>query len=205
MKELNDKQKKFIDGLISKMTLEEKAGQLNQLAPSSLGGFTIDEEEQQKLLKAGRITEDDIERAKNARESFKEQEQWVREGKIGSFLGLYDRSDIEHLQRIAVEQSRLKIPLIFGFDVIHGHRVVGPIPLAEACSFDDGLWEQNAALAAKARGMAVVSMTGEKAAALDKVSDVVIKVPETETYKIQELHLPVYHYICAVLEEKFFG
>ncbi len=63
----------------------------------------------------------------------------------------------------------------------------------------------NAALAAKARGMAVVSMTGEKAAALDKVSDVVIKVPETETYKIQELHLPVYHYICAVLEEKFFG
>ena len=53
--------------------------------------------------------------------------------------------------------------------------------------------------------MAVVSMTGEKAAALDKVSDVVIKVPETETYKIQELHLPVYHYICAVLEEKFFG
>ena len=64
MKELNDKQKKFIDGLISKMTLEEKAGQLNQLAPSSLGGFTIDEEEQQKLLKAGRITEDDIERAK---------------------------------------------------------------------------------------------------------------------------------------------
>lgn len=149
MKKLNDKQKKFIDGLISKMTLEEKAGQLNQLAPSSLGGFTIDEEEQQKLLKAGRITEDDIERAKNARESFKEQEQWVREGKIGSFLGLYDRSDIEHLQRIAVEQSRLKIPLIFGFDVIHGHRVVGPIPLAEACSFDDGLWEQNAALAAK--------------------------------------------------------
>ena len=78
MKELNDKQKKFIDGLISKMTLEEKAGQLNQLAPSSLGGFTIDEEEQQKLLKAGRITEDDIERAKNARESFKEQEQWVQ-------------------------------------------------------------------------------------------------------------------------------
>ena len=56
MKKLNDKQKKFIDELISKMTLEEKAGQLNQLAPSSLGGFTIDEEEQQKLLKAGRIT-----------------------------------------------------------------------------------------------------------------------------------------------------
>ena len=63
----------------------------------------------------------------------------------------------------------------------------------------------NAAIAAKARGMAVLSMTGEKAAELDKFSDVVIKVPEIETYKIQELHLPVYHYLCAVLEERFFG
>ena len=63
----------------------------------------------------------------------------------------------------------------------------------------------NAALAAKARGMAVISMTGQKAAELDKFSDVVIKVPEIETYKIQELHLPVYHYLCAVLEERFFG
>lgn len=149
MKKLNDKQKSFIKDLVSKMTLEEKAGQLNQLAPSSLGGFTIDEQEQQKLLKAGRITKEDIERAKNAAESFKEQEQWVREGKIGSFLGLYDRKDIDHLQHIAVEQSRLKIPLIFGFDVIHGHRVVGPIPLAESCCFDDELWEQNAKIAAK--------------------------------------------------------
>lgn len=149
MKKLSDKQKSFIKDLVSKMTLEEKAGQLNQLAPSSLGGFTIDEQEQQKLLKAGRITKEDIERAKNATESFKEQEQWVREGKIGSFLGLYDRKDIDHLQHIAVEESRLKIPLIFGFDVIHGHRVVGPIPLAESCSFDDGLWEQNAAIAAR--------------------------------------------------------
>lgn len=149
MKKLTDKQKNFIKDLISQMTLEEKAGQLNQLAPSSLGGFTIDEKEQQKLLDAGRITKEDIERAKNARESFKEQEQWVREGKIGSFLGLYDRKDIDHLQHIAVEESRLKIPLIFGFDVIHGHRIVGPVPLAESCSFDDGLWEQNAAIAAR--------------------------------------------------------
>lgn len=149
MKKLSDKQKSFIKDLVSKMTLEEKAGQLNQLAPSSLGGFTIDEQEQQKLLKAGRITKEDIERAKNAAESFKEQEQWVREGKIGSFLGLYDRKDIDHLQHIAVEESRLKIPLIFGFDVIHGHRVVGPIPLAESCCFDDELWEQNAAIAAR--------------------------------------------------------
>ncbi len=73
-------------------------------------------------------------------------------GKIGSFLGLYDRKDIDHLQHIAVEESRLKIPLIFGFDVIHGHRVVGPIPLAESCSFDDGLWGKNAAIAAKGGG-----------------------------------------------------
>ena len=63
----------------------------------------------------------------------------------------------------------------------------------------------NAALAAKARGMTVVSMTGAKPAELDALSDVVIKVPETETYKVQELHLPVYHYLCAVTEERFFG
>lgn len=149
IKSLTKKQKEFIDRLVSQMTLEEKVGQLNQLAPSALGGFTLSKEEQQKLLKAGRLTEDDIKLTQNAAESFKEQEIGVREGKIGSVLGLIDRGDIMHLQHIAVEQSRLKIPLLFGFDVIHGHRIVGPIPLAESCSFDDEMWEKNASLAAK--------------------------------------------------------
>ena len=62
-----------------------------------------------------------------------------------------------------------------------------------------------AAAAARAKGMAVLSLTGTKPAALDGKSDIVIKVPETETYRVQELHLPVYHYLCAALEETLFG
>ena len=62
----------------------------------------------------------------------------------------------------------------------------------------------NAALVAKAKGMKVVSMTGAGGGKLCDLADAVIKVPETETYKIQELHLPVYHALCAALEEKLF-
>ena len=61
-----------------------------------------------------------------------------------------------------------------------------------------------AAIAAKAKGVKVVSLVGAKTCKLDEVSDVCIHVPETETYKIQELHLPVYHYICAEVERKLF-
>ena len=62
----------------------------------------------------------------------------------------------------------------------------------------------NAALVAKAKGMKVVSMTGAGGGKLGDLADAAIKVPETETYKIQELHLPVYHALCAALEEKLF-
>lgn len=62
-----------------------------------------------------------------------------------------------------------------------------------------------AAVAAKARGMKVIGLTGAKACKLDAYADVCIKVPETETYKIQELHLPVYHCLCLMLEQHFFG
>ena len=61
-----------------------------------------------------------------------------------------------------------------------------------------------AAVAAKARGMKVIGLTGAKACKLDAYADVCIKVPETETYKIQELHLPVYHCLCLMLEQHFF-
>ena len=61
-----------------------------------------------------------------------------------------------------------------------------------------------AAVAAKARGMKVIGLTGAKASKLDAYADVCIKVPETETYKIQELHLPVYHCLCLMLEQHFF-
>ena len=62
----------------------------------------------------------------------------------------------------------------------------------------------NAALVAKAKGMKVVSMTGAGGGKLGDLADAAIKVPETETYKIQELHLPIYHAVCAELEEALF-
>ncbi|MBP5290842.1 MAG: SIS domain-containing protein [Paludibacteraceae bacterium] len=62
-----------------------------------------------------------------------------------------------------------------------------------------------AAVAAKAKGLKVIGLTGHKESRLATLADVCIRVPETETYKIQELHLPVYHALCMMLEEHFFG
>ena len=62
-----------------------------------------------------------------------------------------------------------------------------------------------AAVVARAKGMKVLGLTGSKGGHLAEIADVAIKVPETETYMIQELHLPVYHALCLMLEEKFFG
>lgn len=62
-----------------------------------------------------------------------------------------------------------------------------------------------AAVTAKAKGLKVIGLTGAKENKLMKFADVCIRVPETETYKIQELHLPVYHCLCMMLEQKFFG
>ena len=62
-----------------------------------------------------------------------------------------------------------------------------------------------AATTARAKGMKVIGLTGARENQLSRISDVCIKVPQTETYRIQELHLPVYHCLCLMLEEKFFG
>lgn len=62
-----------------------------------------------------------------------------------------------------------------------------------------------AAVAAKSKGLKVIGLTGQKENQLEQYADVCIHVPETETYKIQELHLPVYHCLCLMLEDKFFG
>ena len=62
-----------------------------------------------------------------------------------------------------------------------------------------------AATTAHAKGMKVIGLTGAKNSKLEQMSDVCIKVPQTETYMIQELHLPVYHCLCLMLEERFFG
>ncbi len=62
-----------------------------------------------------------------------------------------------------------------------------------------------AATVAKAKGMKIIGLTGEKESKLSQVADVCIRVPRTETYQIQELHLPVYHTLCLMLEDCFFG
>ncbi len=60
-------------------------------------------------------------------------------------------------------------------------------------------------LYARALGISVLSLTGEGGGKLLSVSDVCVRVPERETFKVQELHLPVYHYLCAAVEARFFG
>ena len=63
----------------------------------------------------------------------------------------------------------------------------------------------NAMEVAKCLGVRTIAMTGKKESKMSKLSDVTIRVPEVETYKIQEYHLPVYHYLCAEVEKEFFG
>lgn len=144
----NEKAEKKIDELLSRMTLEEKVGQLHQVGSSPVGGFEISLEEKKKLYEAGQLTKEQYERELSEMK-FDNQENDVREGKIGSFLGITGAHRCNHLQKIAVEESRLGIPLLFGLDVIHGYRITYPIPLAEACSFDDALFEKTAEASAK--------------------------------------------------------
>ena len=73
----------------------------------------------------------------------------IKQGKVGSLLGVLGAEQANEVQRAAVEQSRLKIPLILGYDVIHGYRTVFPVPLASAGSFDPQLIEQAERVAAK--------------------------------------------------------
>jgi beta-glucosidase len=73
----------------------------------------------------------------------------IKQGKVGSLLGVLGAEPTNAVQRVAVEQSRLKIPLILGFDVIHGYRTIFPVPLASAGSFDPQLIEQAERVAAK--------------------------------------------------------
>lgn len=63
----------------------------------------------------------------------------------------------------------------------------------------------NAALVARAKGMKVISLTGRAGSRLSALSDAAVRVPETETYRVQELHLPVYHALCAAVEEALFS
>lgn len=142
------KQHESIKALLSQMTLEEKIGQLQQLGPSIVGAFEVSFEELLDMMFDGRISEAEFHKLMStAKEDLREED--VRAGKIGSFNGLYGAEKINYLQKIALEESRLGIPLLFGADIIHGMRAVYPIPLAESCAFDEKLWEETAEMAAK--------------------------------------------------------
>ena len=73
----------------------------------------------------------------------------IRAGAIGNLLNLFGPAPVHEMQRLAVEESRLGIPLLIGFDVIHGHRTVFPVPLGEAATFDPRVWELTAREAAR--------------------------------------------------------
>ena len=117
----NAKMNAFINNLMGKMTLDEKLGQLN--LPGSGDIVT------------GQAKSSDI--AKK-----------IREGKVGGLFNIKTVAKIKDVQRIAVEETRLKIPLIFGMDVIHGYETVFPIPLGLSCSWDMNLIQRSAEIAA---------------------------------------------------------
>src|SRR5579872_4996250 len=113
-----------VNALLRKMTLEEKAGQITQLA--GMNAHTA---------------------------------EMIKQGKVGSILGVLGAENVNEAQRAAVENSRLKIPLIIGYDVIHGYRTVFPVPLASAGSFDPQLIEQSERVAAKEASASGVKWT----------------------------------------------
>jgi len=121
---LNEKEQ-FIEDLISKMTLAEKAGQMNQY-----NGFWD---------ATGPMPEGDYQ---------KKRYNELKNGQVGSMLNVIGVDEIRALQKIAVEETRLAIPLIFGHDVIHGYKTMFPIPLAESSSWDLELIEKSARIAA---------------------------------------------------------
>lgn len=107
-----------IDALIARMTLEEKLGQLQQLDGEANGNYRA------------------------------EHLDLIRKGLLGSTLNVRGARRTNELQRVAVEQSRLKVPVLFGFDVIHGYRTIFPVPLALAATWDPEAVERAASIAA---------------------------------------------------------
>jgi beta-glucosidase len=112
---------KRVEELLIKMTLPEKIGQMTLFTDN--------------WAQTGASTEPDFRR-------------YLAEGRCGAIFNAYTADYTRSLQKVAVEQTRLGIPLLFGFDVIHGHRTIFPIPLAEACSWDMKLMEKSARIAA---------------------------------------------------------
>ena len=133
--DLNDKDK-FITNLLSEMTLMEKIGQLNQY--SSFFDVTGP--------------------APNKGEDSLKYEQ-IKQGLVGSVLNVSGVRDVRALQKLAIENSRLKIPLLFALDVIHGYKTISPIPLAESASWNLGLIQKSASMAAREAAASGINWT----------------------------------------------
>lgn len=116
------KMKAFVNNLMKKMTLEEKIGQLNLLTP---GGD----------IATGAVVSKGV-------------EEKISKGQVGGLFGVIGETKIRQAQELAVTKSRLKIPLLFGSDVIHGYKTTFPIPLAISCSWDIAMIERSARIAA---------------------------------------------------------
>lgn len=114
-----------VEALLKKMTLEEKIGQLNQYN----GFWDV----------TGPVPKDGQAALKY---------EHLKKGLVGSMLNVRGVKDVKALQKIAVEETRLGIPLLFGFDVVHGYKTISPIPLAEAASWDLEAIKKSAAVAA---------------------------------------------------------
>ena len=119
---VDPKMKPFIDNLMKQMTVSEKIGQLN-------------------LPGAGDITTGQAGSTDIAKK--------IRDGKVGGLFNIKGVEKIREVQRLAVEESRLKIPLLFGMDVIHGYQTVFPIPLGLSCTWDRVAVEKSARIAAQ--------------------------------------------------------
>ncbi|WP_200931643.1 glycoside hydrolase family 3 N-terminal domain-containing protein [Paenibacillus sp. Leaf72] len=147
-----------IQTLLTKMTIEEKVGQLQQCGPSLVGAFDVSFEELVNMVYDGRISKADFQNMMStAKQDFHEED--LKAGRIGSYNGLNDAKTANDLQKIAVTETRLGIPLLFGYDVIHGYRTVTPIPLAESCAWEPELWERTARIAAEEATAGGVHMT----------------------------------------------
>ena len=125
-----------VDSVLRLMTLEEKVGQLNQY-----NGFWEITGPTPKEGQAAKKYDD------------------LKKGLVGSMLNVRGVKDVRAIQKIAVEQTRLGIPLLFGFDVIHGYKTISPIPLAEAASWDLEAIKKSAAIAAEEAAAAGLNWT----------------------------------------------
>lgn len=144
---LSTEQKERVEQLLSQMTLEEKIGQMNLESPSIVGGFDVPFEELIEMMTDGRLSKEEFQKIMSTAErDYHETE--IRDGLVGAMMADDPRKNNE-LQKIAVEESRLGIPMLTGFDVIHGLRTVYPIAIAEAGTFEPELFERTAKLAAR--------------------------------------------------------